>query len=85
MLKATDLKGTPAREFAKGDGFFPDLHPTKRIRWVALWSGSSWRIRIASTSKNFKEVAESGRVVDIPKIIQQIIPADSAAMEMYFK
>lgn len=85
MLKAEHLKGTPAREFAKGDGFFSDLHPTERIRWVALWSGSSWRIRIAPVTKNFKEVAESGRVVDIPKIIQQIIPADSAAMEMYFK
>lgn len=84
MLKSEHLKGTPAREFAKGDGVFPELHE-ESIKWIGIWNGSDWRIKVAPSEKNFKEVAESGKVVDIPKIIQQIIPADSAAMELYFK
>lgn len=85
MLKAEHLKGTPARQFAQGDGHFPDLHPTDRIRWVALWDTGTWRIRVSPATKNFKEVAESGRVIDIHKIIQQIVPASSDAMALYFK
>lgn len=85
MLKAEHLKGTPARQFAQGDGFFPDLHPTDRIRWVATWNGNDWRIRVSPATKDFKEVAEKGRVVDLPKIIYQLIPCSDSAMELYFK
>ena len=84
MLKAEHLKGTPAREFAKGDGFFPDLHPTDRIRWIATWNGTLWRINVSPATKNYKEVAKKGRLVDIPKIIQQILPASEDAMALYF-
>lgn len=85
MLKAKHLKGTPARQFAQGDGFFLDLHPTDRVRWVALWNGTDWRIRVAPATKNFKEVAEKGRVVDLPKIINQIVPCSEDALNLYLK
>ena len=86
MLHASQLKSMPPNhEFAKGDGFYPELHPTDRIRWIAVWDGSSWRIRVAPVTKNFKEVATTGRIVDIPKIIHQIVPCTEDAFNLYFK
>lgn len=85
MLRAEQLKEMPPRhEFARGDGEFPDLSPDP-IRWVCIWSGVDWCIKVAPTTRNFKEVAEKGRIVDIPKIIQQIQPATDAAMKLYRK
>ena len=85
MIKAEQLKEMPrGHQFAKGDGVFTDLSPDP-IRWVAIWSGLDWCIKVAPATKNFKEAAERGRIVDIPKIVYQILPASDSAMELYRK
>jgi hypothetical protein len=84
MLKAENLKGTPPRQFAQGDGTFPDLHKDP-IRWVSLWDGREWTLRVAPANHNFKEVAERGKIVDIPKIIHQIMPCNAEAFNLYRK
>ena len=85
MLCASQLKAMPPNhEFAKGDGEFPELSKEK-IRWIAIWSGHDWCLKVSPATKNFKEVATSGRIVDIPKIIQQIQPSNTEAMLLYRK
>lgn len=68
--------------FASGDGLFPDLHP-KEIRWIAKWSGLDWVIIVAERRFNREQVAKVGRIVDVPKLIYQLLPASDAAMNLY--
>ncbi len=85
MITGSQLKQMPANhEFAKGDCEIPELHP-ELIRWVAIWGGMDWCIKVSAATKNFQEVRERGRIVDIQKFIQQIVPCDSEAMELYRK
>ena len=85
MLRASQLKAMPKNHvFAKGDGEFPELSK-EPIRWIAVWSGMDWCLKVSPATKNFKEVATSGRIVDIPKIIMQIMPCSLDAFKLYRK
>ena len=85
MIHADDLKEMPANHiFATGDGDYPNLHPVP-IRWVAVWSGLDWCIKVAERRFNREQVAKVGRIVDVPKLIYQLLPASDAAMELYRK
>ena len=85
MLYPHQLKAMPPRhEFARGDGEYPELSK-EPIRWVAIWSGGDWSIKVAPATKNYKEVAERGKIVDIPKIIYQLVPCSDGAMKLYLK
>ena len=85
MLYPHHLKEMPKNHlFATGDGEFPDLHD-KPIRWVAVWSGIDWCIKVAERRFNREQVAKVGRMVDVPKLIYQLLPASDKAMELYRK
>ena len=85
MLHASDLKAMPIRHrFAKGDGEFLELHPTP-VKWVAIKEQYDWAIYVAPIKYSFEDVIKMGKIVDIPKIIEQIMPCDSEAMALYRK
>lgn len=88
MLYPEALKQMPPNHiFATGDGEFPDLHD-KPIRWVAIWSGGSggdWCIKVAERRFNREQVAKVGRIVDVPKLIYELLPASDKAMALYRK
>lgn len=85
MLHATQLKEMPANHvFAKGEIDIPELSE-KTLRWVAKWNGRDWRLLVAPSEHNFREVELKGKVVDIEKYIQKIQPAGNDAMALYLK
>lgn len=85
MLHANDLKKMPPNhEFAKGDGEFLELHPTP-IKWVAIKGQYDWTIYVAPIKYSFEDVIKMGKIVDVPKIIYNILPCDSEAMKLYRK
>ena len=83
MLHVDHLKEMPKGHiFATGDGEFPELHD-KPIRWVAVWDGMDWCLKVAERRFNRVQVAKVGRIVDVPKLIYQLLPASDAAMALY--
>ena len=85
MIYPEQLRAMPRGHiFATGDGDFPDLHPVP-IRWVAIWSGMDWCLKVAESRFNREQVAKVGRIVDVPKLIYQLLPASDKAMALYRK
>lgn len=85
MLKAEHLKSMPANHvFAKGEIDIPELSE-KTLRWIAIWNQKDWRILVAPSEHNFREVELKGKVVDVEKYIQKIQPCSSDAMALYIK
>lgn len=70
--------------FAKGEIDIPELSE-RTLRYVCKYNGKDWRILVAPSEHNFKEVELRGKVVDIEKYIQKIQPASADAMALYLK
>lgn len=86
MVKVEHLKLMPPNHiFATGEGEFPEIHQGM-IRWIAVKSNQNdWCIKVAPANLNKEQVRKHGKIVDVPRLINQILPTSEGAMALYRK